>query len=117
MLAVFTSSVLLTLTHEEADYYTRRTTTVTVPITFSGLIRPPTPEGQNPSFTALTGSGLATLALSWSASSEGWLLSGARYELTADLAPVPEPATLLLAGSGLVAAVWRRRKRQRVDAP
>jgi hypothetical protein len=85
-------------------------TTVAVPITFSGLIRPPTPEGQNPSFTPLTGSGLATLALSWNAPSEGWLLSGARYQLTADVAPVPEPATFLLAGSGLAAAAWRRRR-------
>ena len=92
------------------------TTTVAVPITFFGLIRPPTPEGQNPSFIPLTGNGLATLALSWNAPSEGWLLSEARYQLSANAAPVPEPATLLLIGSGLAAAVWRRRKRQRVDA-
>lgn len=92
------------------------TTTVAVPITFAGLIRPPTPEGQNPSFFPLTGSGLATLALSWNATSEAWLLSSANYELSADAAPVPEPATLLLTGSALAAAAWRRRKRQRVDA-
>lgn len=92
------------------------TASVAVPITFSGLIRPPTPEGQNPLFIPLIGGGLATLALAWNAPSEAWLLSGARYELTADPAPVPEPATLLLAGSGLAAAAWRRRRRQRVDA-
>jgi hypothetical protein len=85
------------------------TTTVVVPISFSGLIRPPTPEGQNPIFTPLTGAGLATLTLSWNAPSEGWLLSRARYELMADEAPVPEPATFLLAGSGL-ALLWRRRR-------
>ncbi len=90
------------------------TATVTVPIIFSGLIRPPTPEGQNPSFIPLTGSGLATLALSWNTSSEGWLLSQASYDLNADPAPVPEPATLLLTGSCLAATAWRRRKRQRI---
>jgi hypothetical protein len=92
------------------------TTTVAVPITFSGLIRPPTPEGQNPLFIPLVSSGLATLALSWNAPSEGWSLSGASYELQAAPAPVPEPATLVLVGSGFAAAVWKRRRRQRVDA-
>ena len=88
------------------------TATVVVPITFSGLIAPPTPQNQSPLITRLSGGGLATLALSWNAPSEAWTLSGARYELTADPAPVPEPATLLLAGSGLAAAAWRRRRRQ-----
>ena len=88
------------------------TATVAVPISFFGLIRPPTPEGQNPSFFPLTGSGLATLSLSWNAASEGWLLSGARYELRADEAPVPEPATMLLTGTGLAAAVLSRRRRR-----
>ena len=91
------------------------TATMTVPITFFGLIRPPTPEGQNPIFNPLTGSGLATLSLSWNAPSEGWLLSGARYQLMADQEPVPEPATLLLTGSGL-AMLWSRRRRRNFNS-
>jgi hypothetical protein len=98
-----------------APLFTGTTTaTVAVPISFSGLIRPPTPEGENPSFIPLTGSGLATLSLSWNAPTEGWLLSRARYELLADEEPVPEPATLLLTGSGLI-ALWCRRRRKLFD--
>ena len=86
------------------------TATVVVPITFTGTLAPPTPDDEIPQLTRLSGGGVATLALSWNAPTDGWLLSRARYELSADAAPIPEPATFLLVGSGLAAAAWRRRR-------
>lgn len=92
------------------------TATVVVPVTFTGAIAPPTPEGSVPQRTPLFGSGQATLSLTWNAPTDGWLLAAARYELTDDSAPVPEPATLLLTGAALSAGAWRRRKRRQAAA-
>lgn len=61
--------------------------------------------------TAISGSGAATLWLSPSrlGGPAGWVLDQIRYDFS-DTEPVPEPGTMLLFGTGALAA-WRLRRR------
>jgi subtilisin family serine protease len=82
--------------------------TVVAPFTFSGEFDHPGPGGIAETDT-LEGLGTATLTLVRDGSrTDSWLLSEARY----DLAPTPEPASLLLVITGLAATVLRCRTRQ-----
>jgi hypothetical protein len=59
----------------------------------------------------LRGKGVATLTLHANPSFPVWEFSQLRYTFQAP-APVPEPATLVLVGSGLVGTLLRFRKRR-----
>jgi hypothetical protein len=85
--------------------------TVTAPFTMTGRLFPPLIGGgrSNP----LVGSGLATLQLFGDPIGDpaaAWAFRSAEYRLidATRPGPVPEPATILLCGSGLVIAAMRR---------
>jgi hypothetical protein len=86
--------------------------TVTAPFTMTGALFPPFGGRAN----TLVGSGVATLDLRVDPfGSEGpvWGFRSGEYRFTdaTSPAPVPEPATILLCGSGLALAVLRRRRK------
>jgi hypothetical protein len=87
--------------------------TVTAPFTMTGALFPPFGSGGRAN--TLVGSGVATLELFVDSSgSQGpaWTFHSGEYRFTAaDPGPVPEPATILLCGSGLAFAALRRRRK------
>lgn len=63
----------------------------------------------------IVGGGTATLFVSPGPVLEGrqsWILGTIQYDFSADSTPIPEPGTLLLTGTGIVAG-WRIRRRRR----
>jgi hypothetical protein len=84
------------------------------PFTFTGLFEYPETPMLNHRFP-LFGSGTATLTFApYQAFPGALLLTDARYDFS-DVAPTPEPASVLLIGSGL-AGVLAVRRRRRVQA-
>lgn len=87
----------------------------TAPFTFSGRLSYPAPSGVEPRTPVdLIGRGTATVDLAWIGSQGGWDFRGATYVFEPlDVEPIPEPTTLILVGSGLVALVRGHRSRRR----
>lgn len=89
-----------------------RRVTITAPFTFTGGVAPPVPGRPIYPGATLVGQGTVRADLSWGPSLEGpssWTAERALYTFEAP-ATVPEPATLVLVGSGLVTCVIRRRR-------
>jgi PEP-CTERM motif len=88
--------------------------TVTAPFTFEGSFFHPV-DGMTVN-DPLTGSGFATLLFSPTANGT-WHLDSARYDF-GNPSPTPEPASLLLMGSGILAlAAFVRSRARRPDSP
>lgn len=81
---------------------------ISAPFWFDGRLNFPTPEGE-PSrpHEQLIGRGTATVNLRWGTLGDLWAVHTVRY----DFEPVPEPASLLLLGTGLVGLASRRLRR------
>ena len=84
--------------------------TVTAPFAFNGSVLTPLDEATGMHATVfLTGRGTATLNMIWNTTAGGaWQFENALYQFSAS-DPVPEPATMLLVGSGIAALSVRRR--------
>ena len=94
------------------------TAEVTVPFLFEGFFRPPAGSPPNPvSRTNMGGGGLATLFLRTPSpvSAPGWQFQRLEYLFIEDPSVVPEPASMLLVGSGIAILFERRRRRRSVS--
>lgn len=84
-------------------------TAVESPFLFTGFVSRPVPSG--PTVRAdLIGSGTATLTLGVQPGLDVWSARNLQFQFD-DTAPIPEPATMLLVGTGLAAAYRVRRRR------
>jgi hypothetical protein len=85
---------------------------VSAPFTFSGTLWPPASPDPGPA-SLLSGSGTATLRLSWVSNQfeEGWRFDRAVYAFS-PATPVPEPGSIVLLGIGLSGLIGRRLRKR-----
>lgn len=88
--------------------------TLTASFTMTGLVSFAEYDLQNSVFTGFKfdsevfGSGIVSISLFFSQISQDYQIAGVRYDFTA----VPEPATMILLGTGLAGLVARRRRQR-----
>ena len=85
----------------------RTTAEVSAPFSFSARLFPPQGDGQT---RDLVGRGTATLELTRTLESAGWVFNQAVYTFE-PFTPVPEPGTMTLIGLGLAGMICRQRRR------